>query len=137
MEFASLKMESASQQPLLARRAGNCLLLRPLPTSVHQMFYQGFCEAQGIASLSEEERIQAIEKLNGHEMYSRVPPSISSPPVLDQDFLHSSPTFSSAEQWSLNGDASIPGLKWCKELLVGDCQFDVRTYLSGQELMLF
>lgn len=129
MRTVSATLQLQNSEPLFHRlvdMAGTSLLLRPLPTFVHEMFYQGFCEAQGLGEVSGEKRLQAIEKLDSHELLARMPPSIPSLPVLDEDFLHASPTFKSAEQWRTRGDPSLPGLHWCKELLVGDCQFDVR-----------
>lgn len=63
----------------------------------------------------------------------KTPRSIPYAPLLDGDFLKRAPTFESAEGWSMNGDSAIPGLQWCRELLVGDNQMDVRTIQKLQD----
>ncbi|EXJ69314.1 uncharacterized protein A1O5_07350 [Cladophialophora psammophila CBS 110553] len=123
----SLTLQLQSSEPLfqrLAAIAGTCLLGRPVPLFVHEMVYKVFCEAQGLTALSGQDRIKAIEKIPSEELIFKVPPSVPALPALDADFLCASPTFQSAEAWSKGGDPAIPGLKWCKELLVGDMKDD-------------
>lgn len=109
--------------------SGTCLLLRPLPTFAHESFYQAFCEAQGLTNVSGSERIKAIEKMDSLTLFSNMPPGIPSAPLVDQDIIKTAPTYKSAESWSEGGDPSIPGLHWCKELVIGDCQMDVSGFI--------
>jgi len=99
--------------------------MRPLPSSVHEMFYEGVCAAHGLSDLSGKERLAAIEKIPSLHLFLNVPPSIPSLPMLDGDLVTTAPTFASAEEWSGSGEAEFPGLEWCKEIFIGDCQMDV------------
>ncbi|MCJ1305998.1 hypothetical protein MMC08_008816 [Hypocenomyce scalaris] len=65
-----------------------------------------------------------------------MPPSIPSLPLLDGNFIHDAPTFTSAETWSKSASPVFPGLKWCQELFVGDSQMDVRIRLELSEVCI-
>lgn len=108
--------------------SGTCLVLRPVPKSVHEMFYQSFCEAQGLTNVSGQERIQMIEEIDSQKLLLNMHPGTPFLPVVDDDVINDIPTFNSVEAWSSGGGSTIPGLQWCKELLVGDSQMDVSAH---------
>ncbi|KAK5195057.1 hypothetical protein LTR99_002704 [Exophiala xenobiotica] len=127
----SATLQLQSNEPLFKRMvnlSGTCLLLRPLPTFVHEMFYSGVCEAHGLDKLSGEERVKAIEKISSLDLFLKVPPFIPSLPVLDRDFITAAPTFASAEDWSNSSKPELAGLEWCKEIIIGDSQMDGNIY---------
>ncbi|KIV94100.1 hypothetical protein PV10_05255 [Exophiala mesophila] len=128
---ASLTLLLQSEEALfqhLVIMSGTCLLLRPVSGEVHEAIYQEFCEAQGLDKMPGQERIKAIEELDSFHLFSNTPPSIPPLPMIDGDIVKVALTFDDIEQWSTHGSSSIPGLGWCKELLIGDCQMDGHIY---------
>ncbi|KEF54938.1 uncharacterized protein A1O9_09381 [Exophiala aquamarina CBS 119918] len=124
---ASATLQLQSEEPLFHRLvdlSGTCLFIRPSPPSLHEIFYQNFCEAHGLTHLSGRERIAAIDNIDSQRLLLNTPPSVPALPVLDGDLLKSVSTFENVESWNSPGEPPLEGLKWCKELFIGDCQFD-------------
>ncbi|KAB5549528.1 Alpha/Beta hydrolase protein [Coniochaeta sp. 2T2.1] len=78
-----------SPKPLFNRMvvmSGTSLALRPEPMSLHELFYEQFCEIHGLADISGAQRVEALNKIDSHELLQKTPPSIPSLPALDNDF---------------------------------------------------
>lgn len=99
--------------------------MRPAPRSIHNQIYQQFCKFHGLAEVCGEERVQALDRIDSRELLLKTPPFIPSLPAVD-NFIHNPLTFETIEDWSSEDDLAIHGLVWCKELLIGDCQLDVK-----------
>lgn len=106
--------------------SGTCLALRPEPTTLHEKFYEQVCEIHGLTNLSGDQRLEALDKINSHELLAKIPPSVPSLPAIDNEFIHGVTTYETVKDWQNRSDPALPGLRWCRELLIGDCQFDVR-----------
>jgi hypothetical protein len=120
-------------EPLFRRMvvlSGSCLLRRPVTLDTHEQFYLRFCKAQGFEGISKDDRIRAIEDRDSLELLLTTPPSVPSLPALDHDFLKVQTSFEKAKQWSNTQQPVIPGLKWCKEIVFGDCESDVRSHYT-------
>lgn len=109
----------------LVSLSGTCLLRRPVPLSAHEQFYQNFCIAQGLTAVSGTARIKAMDKLSSHELLLKCPASVPFLPTLDHDVLHMPISFVHAKNWPDTEHPALPGLVWCKSILIGDCAFDV------------
>ncbi|KAK5088282.1 hypothetical protein LTR05_002499 [Lithohypha guttulata] len=120
-----------SEEPLFDRMvvmSGTCLALRPEPTTLHEKFYEQVCEIHGLTNLSGDQRLEALDKINSHELLAKIPPSVPSLPAIDNEFIHDVTTYETVKDWQNRSDPALPGLRWCRELLIGDCQFDGSIY---------
>jgi hypothetical protein len=114
--------------------SGSCLLRKPVTLDAHEEFYLKFCQAQGLEGISTDDRLRAIDDLESLEMLLQTPPSVPSLPALDHDFLKEQISFEKAKQWSNTHQPALPGLQWCKEIVFGDCESDVRSHYTPASL---
>jgi hypothetical protein len=105
--------------------SGTTLMLQPLPPQVPEFVYATAIKSVGAEELSSQERIQNLLDLPAEDLATLIPPTLPLIPVVDGDIIPGNVNF---EQMSSKDDPSgvpMPGRKWCEELLIGDCQFDV------------
>jgi len=113
-----------SKEPLfnhLLSMSGTSLLMKPLPAVVHESIYQNVLKAFKLEDKSPSDRIQAIIDMPWDKMTASLPPTVEFMPLIDGDLLPEALTFDSL---SSSAQELLPGLQWCKSLLVGSCQFD-------------
>ena len=114
-----------SEEPLFKRAismSGTPIMLKPLPISVTETAYSTMMKELGLEGASTEERIQKLLTINADELVSKTPMTVPLLPFVDGDII---PTTTSFKKLSTGADFSLPGQKWCPELMIGDCQHDV------------
>jgi hypothetical protein len=116
-----------TEEPLFKRfisMSGTPLMLQPLPSPVGDFVYSNVIKSLDAESLSSQGRIQKLLDLSNEALATLVPPSLPLLPIVDGEIIPGNINF--AEISSKEGPSvSIPGRRWCEELLIGDCQFDV------------
>lgn len=103
--------------------SGTSLFMKPLPPPVSEFVYASVIELFGLKELSATEQVKALLELPVEKLLS-VPPGVPLMPVIDES-LQSALTFKQMSSREHDPSLDLPGRKWCKELLIGDCQFDV------------
>lgn len=107
--------------------SGTNLLISPMPLAVHEQGYQAAIQAWGLDGLSSENRVKAILDTPASELVAKLPPSVPIGLAADGDAIPTPPTFASVSDKSSSGYPK--GRSWCKEILIGDAQHDVRLAL--------
>ncbi len=105
--------------------SGTTLMLQPLPPPVSEFAYASVIKSLGAEELSSQDRIKKLLDLPPAELTTLIPPNLPLLPVIDHEIISDAVDF---EQVSSKEDYSsvlTPRRKWCEELLIGDCQFDV------------
>ena len=103
--------------------SGSYFLVPSLPYEVHEQNYQQAVSALGLTEASADERIRALLETPGQDLIGKLPPTILTTPAIDGDMV--SPIGSFTETADRN--SSVPkGKMWCKDLMIGDAQMDVR-----------
>lgn len=103
--------------------SGTSLLARALPYDAHEENYKRAMEALGLADVSAGDRVKALLEMPGQELISKLPPSVLTAPVLDGDLVRPGVTY---EELGKLHSTALPGNEWCRALLVGDAEIDVR-----------
>lgn len=122
--------------------SGTPILLKPLPLPVAEMAYTSILEAFGLENASTEDRIDRLKTATPEELVEKTPMSVPLLPFLDGDVL---PALSVPPLPSQDGDVvsgtttfaklaardheGLPGMSWCEELMIGDCQHDGNVFL--------
>lgn len=98
--------------------------MQPLPPPVSEFVYSVAIKSLGAEELSSKERIQKLLDLPADQLATFLPPGLPLMPIVDNDLIPGNLNFGEV---SSKEDPAVPmpGRKWCEELLVGDCQFDV------------
>ncbi|RFU29937.1 hypothetical protein B7463_g6386, partial [Scytalidium lignicola] len=128
----SVTLQLYSETPLFNRifcSSGTSLLIQPLPLPVHEATYNTVIKALGIMGETAKERVDALLKVPIEDILFKVPPGQPYIPALDGEmftFLPEHKLFSTKE-----GFSRMPGAKWCKEMIMGECAFD-GSILFGQ-----
>jgi len=118
-----------STEPLFKRymsMSGTSLTMKPLPPPVSEFAYSSVIDMFGLKGLSGSERIKALLELPAEKLLS-VPPNIPLMPVIDGDLIRNTLDFAHVSSKEDSSELDMPGRKWCKDLLIGDCQFDVSS----------
>ncbi|KAK4545632.1 hypothetical protein LTR36_002585 [Oleoguttula mirabilis] len=121
-----------SAEPLFKRvllLSGTSLLLPPLPVEVAEQSYQSAIKTLGLTSATTQERIHALLTIDAGELSGklRATPML---PTVDDELPLASHTFA---DFTTSGNISLPGVKWCESVMIGDCQFDGN--IQGLRLM--
>lgn len=100
------------------------MLLRPLPTSVAEFAYLSALKALAAEQLSPSDRVKTLIETSGPDLIAKIPMSVPFMPVIDGDIITEPPSFKDL------GDPSKPPSsytvpKWCRRVMIGDCQYDV------------
>lgn len=103
-------------------------MLKPLPLSVAETVYDTIIKEFGLDTVSAEERIQRFKTMKPEELVSKTPRNAPSLPWLDGDILpaNARTTFAKLEAMDYEG---LPGMKWCEEMVLGDCRHDGNVFL--------
>lgn len=99
-------------------------LMKALPRPVAEGTYQTVIQRLGLQDLPPSDRINALVKLDAQELLAKLPPGLPLLPSLDSD-LGIKETKLVEIYKGPSGLLDIPGKKWCKEIIIGDCQADV------------
>lgn len=103
--------------------SGTFLLRPPIGPEAQEESYNAVLKLWELESKSPSERIAALLKIPSSELISKLPPSISFNPAADGDIVPSKPL--SYAQVADASDNSLPGRRWCRNILIGDCQMNV------------
>jgi hypothetical protein len=109
--------------------SGNTLMMRPLPPPLSEFVYSTIMQSLGLGALSRADRVKALLKIPIEKIIEAGASGLPVLPVQDNDAVPCAPTFSQIGSKAEDPSLSMPGRSWCKELLIGDCQFDVRIPL--------
>jgi hypothetical protein len=118
--------------------AGTSLIGKPLPPPVSEFAYASVIEALGLQTHSEHDRVDALLKVPVGKILALFPPfSLPLMPVVDGDLIPGPVSFPQISSKVDQPGFSLPGKKWCEELLIGNCQFDVsaRDYYSFYRIL--
>ncbi len=105
--------------------SGNTLMLKPIPPPLTEFVYTIVVQAFGLEGVSGSERVKAVVNMPTEKLLALTPPGLPLLPVIDGKFIPGPATFKQVSSKSDDPSYPFPGRHWCKELLVGDCQFDV------------
>ncbi len=103
---------------------GNSLLMKALPPPAYEAIYAEVLKGLNFEDLHQEERVSALMNAPVEVVLERIHPGTPLLPVLDNDLIRRSVTYS---EWS-GQRSKLPGRRWCKRVVFGDCQFDVSLY---------
>ncbi|KAL1602608.1 hypothetical protein SLS60_006024 [Paraconiothyrium brasiliense] len=107
--------------------SGTPLMLKPLSSDVAENTYEVIIAELGLKDASVEERIHRLTSISPEELVEKTPMTARLAPFLDDDVLPKAITFE-----TLASGVDIPGIKWCEELMLGDCQHDGNvTFFMG------
>jgi hypothetical protein len=106
--------------------SGTPIMLKPLPLHVAELSYIAIMEALGLENASVEERIRKLKTVGPEELVEKTPMSVPLLPFQDGDIVPQVITF--AKLASMNHEG-LPGMEWCEELMIGDCQHDGSVFL--------
>ncbi|CZR51768.1 related to carboxylesterase [Phialocephala subalpina] len=115
------------KKPLFNRfisMSGNTLMMRPLPPPLSEFVYSTIMQSLGLGALSGADRVKALLKVPIEKIIEAGASGLPVLPVQDNDAVPCAPTFSQIGSKAEDPSLSMPGRSWCKELLIGDCQFD-------------
>ncbi|KAK6371450.1 hypothetical protein LTS17_008700 [Exophiala oligosperma] len=118
----------------LISMGGTPLLLPDLPRVVSEDVYSTIAAALNVDKLSAEERVNYILNCPMEELYSKLPPGLPLIPVVDDDLVKALPTYKQTLKYGPT--EMLPGMTWCKRLLIGDCQFDGSIYKGALDTHL-
>ncbi|KAL2857319.1 putative carboxylesterase [Aspergillus pseudoustus] len=111
----------ASHKPLFNRivcLSGTFLAVRTLPSPVHEALYAQSIRILGLEQMSTEERIRRLQKISSTDL-ARIAVVLSRP-ITDDDVCLMTPSFEGIQ----DGIPTSLHPLWCKDILIGDCQFD-------------
>ena len=103
-------------------------MVKPLESSVAEFAYSKLVEALDLKDLSAAERIKTLAEMPARELLAKAPPTLPLVPIMDGEIIPGMPSFDAVSSKEIHETYPMPGKKWCKSLLVGDSQLDVRTH---------
>jgi hypothetical protein len=104
---------------------GTNLLMRPLPVQVTESTYKTIIDRLGLNTLSASERVKSLVQMDTGTVLSAVRPSDALLPSLGGALGLKAHTYAEIYEGTA-GPLNLPGRGWCEEIMIGDCQFDVR-----------
>ncbi|OOQ86325.1 hypothetical protein PEBR_21898 [Penicillium brasilianum] len=119
--------ESLFQQ--LVVMSGTPLGLPPLSLPIADAAYSLSLKALNLHGLSMEDRVKEIVQGQVSNLCGIIP-DIPLLPVIDNDVISQRPTYEGIAQAS---EAEFPGMRWCRRILIGDCQFDGSIFSAAME----
>lgn len=105
--------------------SGSSLALKALPLSVCEFAYASVVKILGLENLSSENRVKKLLEMPIEDLNKIIPRSTPLMPVMDSSIILGAATFSQVLNKLDEPILPMPGRHWCKNLMVGDCQFDV------------
>jgi hypothetical protein len=106
--------------------SGTPIMLKPLSLQVAETSYTAIMKELGLENASAEERIQKLKTIDAEELVEKTPMSVPLLPFLDGEIVPEDATF--AKLLSMD-HKNMPGMNWCEELMIGDCQHDGSVFL--------
>lgn len=103
---------------------------RPRRPDAVQKAYAGLTKELGVAEASPHEQIQRLLKEAETGFLGAQSRKYNLGPTLDGDLVPEALVFRNQVEPEV-ALKTFPGLRYCKRLLVGDCQFDVSSRSSG------
>ncbi|KAH8703171.1 carboxylesterase-like protein [Talaromyces proteolyticus] len=125
-----------SEEPLFEQlivMSGTSLALPPITPQVAETAYALCLKAMGIQELSAGNRVRDIVHGPLSKLWTNIPSYIPLRPVIDNDTVFRGPTHEDFAGGSAQVEAVLPGAKWCRRVLLGDCQSDASIF--GYNLM--
>jgi Carboxylesterase family len=124
-----------SNQPLFNQliAMGGASLIKPLPAEACEGAFSLAVKALGLSELSPPEQVQGLLRAPIEELVKK---TLGLPmiPIVDGETLMNVTSFGALGQPEKALEL-FPGMKWCKRVLFGDCQFDVRSSLTRSTLV--
>ncbi|GKZ68625.1 hypothetical protein AnigIFM50267_003364 [Aspergillus niger] len=121
---ASVTFHLDSETPLFKRAilmSGSRFFVQALPYDAHEGNYRQAISALGLENATSDERIKALLETPGQDLLAKLPPSVLTAPAVDGDMVPSTVTYAQVADRTSN----IPkGKQWCRDLLIGDAQYD-------------
>jgi carboxylesterase type B len=117
-----------SKEPLFKRcvsMSGTPIMLKPLSLDVAETVYTSIMKELGLEDASAEKRIQRLKTIEPDELVKKTPMSLPFLPILDGDIVPEHTTFAKLAK----NVRSVPGMKWCEELMIGDSQHDGNVFV--------
>lgn len=115
-----------SSEPLFNQLValGGSPIIQPIPQGVAEIAYGIVTSALGLDKLSPADQVKALLDIPAEELASKLA-KVGYPlaAVIDDDVVKTPTTYTGLA----NTDALetiFPGIKWCKTIMMGDCQFD-------------
>lgn len=120
-------MHLESGEPLFQQliAMGGTSLIKPIPLEVADGAFQMVMARLGVDDLSPDDQIKALLKVPVEDLAIKFV-GIPTMPVLDSDIIPAMTSYTALFDPS-SASELFPGMKWCRRILVGDCQFDVRS----------
>lgn len=106
--------------------SGTPIMLKPLPLAVAEMSYNSIIGEFGLERASAEERIERLKTVTPEELVEKTPVSVPLLPFQDGEIVPITTTFAKLATKDYEG---LPGMGWCEELMIGDCQHDGSVFL--------
>ncbi|GJP95678.1 carboxylesterase [Aspergillus niger] len=121
---ASVTFHLDSETPLFKRAilmSGSRFFVQALPYDAHEENYRQAISALGLENATSDEKIKALLETPGQDLLAKLPPSVLTAPAVDGDMVPSTVTYAQVADRTSN----IPkGKQWCRDLLIGDAQYD-------------
>jgi hypothetical protein len=105
--------------------SGTPIMLKPRSLPVAEIAYASINNEFGLENASAEERIQRLKAADAEELVANTP-KLPLLPWLDGDILPANQT-TFAKLEALDHE-DLPGMKWCEEMMLGDCQHDGNVF---------
>ncbi|KAF2707444.1 alpha/beta-hydrolase [Pleomassaria siparia CBS 279.74] len=112
-----------SKEPLFKRAismSGTPVMLKPLPLPVTEMAYGMIIKELGLENASVAERIERLLTIDPDELVTKTPFTVPLVPFIDGDIVPFATTFEGLN----SATSTVPGFKWCTELMIGDSKHD-------------
>jgi hypothetical protein len=104
--------------------SGTPIMLKPLSLEVAEVSYASIMKELGLEDASPDTRIQKLRTIEPEELVEKTPMDVPLLPVLDGDTVPRTTTFATLA----TSIASVPGMTWCENLVIGDCQHDGNVF---------
>lgn len=102
--------------------SGSPFLMKSHTAPVYEYMYDKVLRALDIKAQSAYEELQALLEIPFDDLLTKILPSTTMMPVVGSSTLD--PKLGLLD-WK-EGLTELPGLDWCKRIMIGDCKLDVR-----------
>jgi hypothetical protein len=110
--------------------SGTPLALRPVLPIAAEETYSHCLEALGIQNLSPEDQLKEVVHGPMSTLWAYIPPAIQLLPIIDNETVFEGPTYQALHAGPKEIEAILPGIRWCRRILLGDCKSDVSRSFS-------
>lgn len=104
--------------------AGNSVMLQPIPLETAEGAYKEVLSLLKISPDSPpQDQARSILEVSPSVWLQTITPNMPMLPVVAGDIVQRRLTYS---EWTqAQSEVQLPGLAWCRRIMIGDCQFDV------------